>query len=111
RLWGGIGVVGGRRRPLLGVPVRAIQGRSLLALPWGLRLGDWRSLPAVRGEVPGDRPRYTTLEYKPALGTGVGRTRLRRAVRHRPDPQTDGAGWLGHHDLRRARDLHRRCRR
>jgi hypothetical protein len=58
---------------------RAVGGGAgpVLAVSRRLLLGDWRPLPAVRGEVHRDRTRNPAVEYEPALGTGVGRSRLR----------------------------------
>ena len=56
---------------------------ALLALPRRLRLGHRRPLPAVRHQVPRHRPRHPALQHQPALGTRLGRARLRRTRQRR----------------------------
>ena len=64
-------------------------------------LGDWRPVPAVRGQVHRHQPGHSALEHEPALGPGLGRSGVRRAgrsERHRADAGDCG---LGRHDRRR----------
>src|SRR6184192_913666 len=55
---------------LAGIAQRA--RRNFLADARRLRLGDWRSLPAIRRQVRGHQSRYSALQFQSALGTALG---------------------------------------
>src|SRR5580704_13373580 len=58
------------RTTLARTPAGACGG--FLADAWWVRVGDWRSVPAVCCKVRGHKPRHSAFEYESALGIAVG---------------------------------------
>src|ERR1700728_1777906 len=55
------------------------RARSFVLVDAGrIRLGDWGFVSAICGEVCGDQPRNSAVEFEPDLGVALGRFRFRR---------------------------------
>ena len=81
-----------------GEPVAPEQAVALLAVPGRLRVGDRRSLSAVRHQIFRDRARHSSVEYEPVLGTGLGCAGVWRTGHGEPGASCPGCGRVGAYD-------------